>query len=133
MAASEKDVREAMHLAGFPAEVRDDALAIVLLGLSNYRSGAVRRFYSHTGKLIKKPTSVHVAPKGRHDQTQARTVLISALCRAWIMGIGNPTLNHKNDPDSDFFRFAQVIMAKEGIGHIHEHLERYWSVRKNTV
>lgn len=133
MRASEKDVREAIHLAMFPMEVRDKALAIVLTGLSNYRSGAVRRFYSHTGKLVKKPTSAHEAPQGRHDQTLARTVLISALCRAWVIGIGKPTLNHKSDPDSDFFRFAQSIMAKEGIGRIHEHLEIYWSTRKNTA
>ena len=44
-----------------------------------------------------------------------------------------PTLNNKKDYDSDFFEFAQNIMALEGIGDIHAHLEEYWSIRKKTT
>jgi hypothetical protein len=113
---------------------RDMVFDIVSEGLANFRSGSKRSYVSHTGKRIKKPTSMHAAAPGRHDQTPARTVLISALCRAWIQGMGtSPTLNHKNAPDSDFFKFAQAVMGAEGIGRIHQHLEEYWSTRKQTA
>jgi hypothetical protein len=43
-----------------------------------------------------------------------------------------PKLNHRNNDDTAFFWFAMQIMAREGIGNIHAHLEEYWSIRKNT-
>jgi len=58
-------------------------------------------------------------------------MLISALFRAWMVGFDKmPTLNNKSHYDSDFFKFAQNIIALEGIGNIHTHLEEYWSIRK---
>lgn len=133
MAASTEDIRAAVRLANFPMGKREIAIAIVSEGLKNFRSGSKRSYVSHTGKQIKKPTSAHAPAIGRHDQTPARNVLISALCRAWIQGMGkNPTLNNKNAPDSDFFKFARAVMGAEGIGHIHSHLEEYWSTRKKT-
>ena len=41
-----------------------------------------------------------------------------------------PTLNNKKEYDSAFMTFALHILALEGIGHIHKHLEKYWSIRK---
>jgi hypothetical protein len=50
--------------------------------------------------------------------------LISAICRAWIIGTDiQLTLNHKKDYDSEFMNFATYIMIKEGIGKVHEKLE----------
>ena len=86
---------------------------------------------SHKGKLVNKPSPTHTAPQGRHDQTEIRTVLISAICRAWIVGTDiQLTLNHKKDYDSDFMNFAAYILSKEGVGKVHEKLEQYWSQRK---
>ena len=131
MAVSEQGVRTAVHLAGFPSNKRKMVVDIVMTGLSNFRAGSKRVYISHTGKTIKKPTDAHTPTRGRHSQKPARTVLISALCRAWIHGKGtNPTLNHRDSPDSDFFIFAQAVMGAEGIGRIHQHLEEYWSTRK---
>jgi hypothetical protein len=57
--------------------------------------------------------------------------LISAICRGWIIGVGHkPTLSNKKSYDSAFVTFATYILACEGIGHIHGHLEEYWSQRK---
>ena len=44
-----------------------------------------------------------------------------------------PTSNNKPEHDSAFFMFALNILAQEGIGNFHAHLEEYWSIRKKTV
>jgi len=133
MAASLQSVHDAAKHAGFPMANREYVVGIVMLGLENYRAGKTRRYVSHTGKIVKKPKGAHAAPVGRTNQTQARTILISALCRAWIHAMNQkPTLNHKAGFDSPFFRFAQSVMGAEGIGNIHRHLEEYWSIRKKT-
>lgn len=118
---------------GFPTEKRSQVLDTINHGLQGFRDYKTRGYYGATGKNVKKPTAAHNPPAGRHDQEGARTILISALCRAWITGFGQaPTLNNKKDPDSAFFNFALQVMAHEGIGKIHEHLEAYWSKRKKT-
>ena len=132
MAITDHQLRQCIHHAGFPMEVRSGVNGVIKQGLASYREHRTRWYYSSsTGKEIKKPAPGHNASKGRHDQTDARNVLISALCRAWISGFGiEPTLNHKNDQDTDFAKFAMEIMQMEGIGHAHQHLEKYWSFRK---
>ena len=131
---SEDKINEAIKDADFPKKKRETAAAIITLGLERFREYEKNWYYSHTGKKIKKPQPSHQTKIGRYDQKEARTILISALCRAWMAGTGEaPTLNHKDDYDSKFFRFAQNIMAREGIGNIHVHLEEYWSLRKKTA
>ncbi len=126
-------LQSSIHAAGFPSETRPTVIAIVTQGLQGYRDYKTRSYYGSKGKAIKKPTAAHHPPAGRHDQTGARTILISALCRAWVEGFGQaPTLNSKTDPDTPFFNFAMQVMALEGVGKIHEHLETYWSQRKKT-
>jgi len=74
----------------------------------------------------------HQTSMGRYDQEPARVILISAICRAWIVGVDHePTLNNKKEYDSAFMTFGLHILALEGIGHIHQHLEKYWSIRKH--
>jgi hypothetical protein len=133
MTITPNELNDCIHDAGFPIEVRPHVIDIVSRGIQGYRDNKTRSYYSPKGKSIKKPTVVHHPPAGRHDQAGARTLLISALCRAWMEGFGQaPTLNNKNGPDSPFFDFAMRIMALEGIGKIHQHLEDYWAHRKKT-
>ena len=133
MPISHEELKQHIHHSGFNANhrLRTQALDIIWNGLLLYRENKTRQYMSHTGKLVKKPSSTHAVPQGRHDQTEIRTVLISAICRAWIIGSDiQLTLNHKKDYDSDFMSFASYIMSKEGIGRAHEKLEKYWSQRK---
>ena len=128
---SEAKIRETIHDAGFPEKKRGVAAGIITTGLGQFREYEKNWYYSHTGKKIKKPGPTHKTKIGRYDQKEARTILISALCRAWMAGTGEaPTLNNKKDYDSAFFKFAQRVLALEGIGNIHAHLEEYWSIRK---
>jgi hypothetical protein len=131
MAITRGEVRAALVNAKFPAATKQMAEELVWNGLENYREYKFSKYYSHTQKPVKKPQEGHKTSIGRHDQTEARTILISALCRAWLQkGAGKPTLNHKNDPMSDFHHFAQEVMGREGIGKIQQQLEEYWSTRR---
>jgi hypothetical protein len=130
MAITRIQLQAAIVNAKFPATARQMAEDLVWNGLELYREYKSPKYASHTGKLVKKPQAGHRTYIGRYDQTEARTILISALCRAWLQkGAGNPTLNHKNDPMSEFHHFAQEVMGREGIGKIQQHLEKYWSTR----
>ena len=132
MPITNQKLQQCIHHAGFPLGKRGRVLDVISRGLTEYREHRTRRYYSFaTGKKIKKSSQGHTAKAGRHNQTAARDVLISAICRAWIDGFGiKPTLNNKNDRDTDFAKFAMEIMQMEGIGHAHQHLEEYWSFRK---
>ena len=128
-----EDVKDHIRVSSFlpDAKRRRQSAEIVWNALTLFRENKTRKYVSHTGKLIKKTSPTHAAPMGRYDQRDIRTVLISAICRAWIVGTSqNPTLNRKRDFDSAFMTFAHYILAAEGIGHIHQHLEEYWSRRK---
>ena len=133
MPISHDELKQHIHKSGFNADarLRTHALEIIWNGLLLFRENKVRRYRSHTGKLVKKPSSTHTAPQGRHDQTEIRTVLISAICRAWVVGTNRvQTLNNNRDYDSEFMNFAAYILSQEGVGRVHEKLEKYWSQRK---
>jgi hypothetical protein len=133
MKLSEQQLKVIIRDAGFPHEKTEAVAGIINNGIELFREYKTKFYYSHTGKKIKKPRPTHATKIGRYNQKDARTILISALCRAWMAGFDEtPTLNHKNGYDSKFFKFALQIMAREGIGNIHAHLEEYWSIRKNT-
>ena len=133
MPISPTQLQDQIHEAGFPPAKRTQVFDIVTQGLQGYREYKTRSYYGAMGRVVKKPTAAHHPPNGRHDQAGARTILISALCRAWMEGFGQaPTLNNKKDPDTPFFNFAMQVMALEGIGKVHDHLESYWSNRKKT-
>jgi len=107
---------------------------IVNFGLEQFREYKTKFYYSHTGKKTKKSRQSRSIKIGRYDQKEARTILISALCRAWMAGFDEaPTSNNKLDHDSAFFMFALNIMAREGIGGFHAHFEEYWSICKKTA
>jgi len=133
MSITIEELKQHINQSGFKADhmLRAQALEIIWNGLQLFRKSSKRKYMSHTGKLVNKPSPTHTVLQGRHDQTEIRTVLISAICRAWIIGTDiQLTLNHKKDYDSDFMNFAAYIMGKEGIGKVHEKLEKYWSKRK---
>jgi hypothetical protein len=134
MTITAQQLQQCIHHAGFPIQKRLEVVNIITQGLTGYREHRNRWYYSAASEeKIKKPSYGHHAPQGRHNQTDARNILISALCRAWIYGLQvSPTLNHKNSLDTDFAKFAMEIMQMEGIGHAHQHLEEYWSFRKST-
>jgi hypothetical protein len=129
------ELKQHIHQSGFMSDpkLRAHAVDTIWLGLELFREYKKRSYYSHTGKLIKQPTAAHKTVMGRYNQRDARTILISAICRGWIVGVGpKPTLNNKRDYDSAFMSFASYILACEGVGHIHAHLEEYWSQRKQV-
>ena len=133
MPISHEELKQHIHQSGFISEerLRTQALEIIWNGIQLFRENKDRRYRSHTGKLVKKPLPFHQTSIGRYDQEPARVILISAICRAWMVGVAHvPTLNNKKDYDSAFMTFALHILASEGIGHIHKHLEEYWSIRK---
>jgi hypothetical protein len=133
MPISHEELKQHIHKSGFNSDerLRTHALEIIWNGLLLFRANKKRKYMSHTDKLVNKPSPTHTAPQGRHDQTEIRAVLISAICRAWIVGTNlELTLNNKRDYDSAFMTFSLHILASEGIGHIHKHLEKYWSIRK---
>ena len=134
MKISDLEIRACIHHANFPLAKREYAFKVIHAGLESYREHRVRRYYGSSGKAIKKPTKAHRTMDGRYSQSGARFVLIASLYRAWTRGFGiNPTLNNKYQLDSAFFHFAQEVMAREGIGRIHQHLEEYWSYVKKTL
>ena len=130
MAITRAQLQAAIANAKFPAGTEQIAEEIVWNGLERFREYKSQKYVSHTGKVVKKPQAGHRISIGRFSQTAARTILIAALCRAWLKkGVGIATLNHKNDPMSDFHHFAQEVMGREGIGKIQQHLEKFWSIR----
>ena len=129
-----EDLKQHIHQSGFMTDekLRSHSVEIIWNALLFFREHKTRKYMSHTEKLVKKPSPTHVAPMGRPDQKEIRTVLISAICRAWIIGSGlKLTLNNKKDYDSKFMSFAAYILSREGIGRVHEKLEQYWSQRKS--
>ena len=128
------DIQKHIDASGFKsdAKLRAQAADIIWNGIQLFRENKTRRYRSHKDKLIKKPLPSHQTSFGRYDQEPARVILISAICRAWIIGVGRvPTLNNKKHNDSPFMTFAVHILGAEGVGHIHQRLEEYWSIRKH--
>jgi hypothetical protein len=131
MPISLAELRTAIQNAGFPPEKRSQGEVIVWTAIEQAREYRTQGYYDHTGKLAKKPTAAHRAARGRPPEDQIRTILISAMCRAWILAFDSkPTLNSKRGPPSTFESFAIDVLPREGFGKIHEHLEEYWSQRK---
>ena len=127
------NVQELIDQSGFKTDpkFRVQAANIIWNGIQVFRENKTRKYMSHTGKLVKKPLPSHQTSMGRYDQEPARVILISAICQAWIIGVGQtPTLNNKKQNDTAFMTFAVHILGTEGVGHIHQHLEEYWSIRK---
>jgi hypothetical protein len=134
MPISLEDLQQHINQSGFKpdARMRAQALEIIWNGIQLFRENKERTYRSHTGKLVKKPSPSHRTSIGRYDQEPARVILISAICQAWTIGVGQkPTLNNKNHNDSPFMTFAVHILGSEGVGHIHQRLEEYWSIRKH--
>ena len=92
MAMTLDELKHHINHSGFSADdrLRGIAADIIWAALTLFRENKKRNFISHTGKLVKKPSPTHTDPMGRHDQTEIRTVLISAICRAWIVGAYGP-------------------------------------------
>ena len=127
------NVQKLINQSGFKsdAKLRVQAADIIWNGVQLFRENKTRQYISHTGKLIKKPSPSHATSIGRNDQESVRVILISAICQAWMIGVGQPpTLNNKKHIDSPFMTFAVHILGAEGVGHIHQRLEEYWSIRK---
>ena len=133
MPITSQELRSCIQRAGIPLAKQQQVEDLINQGIKSFREYRKASYYGIKGKPVKKPTPAHNPPSGRYDQSGARTILISALARAWITGFDSPpTLNNRNHIDSPFFCFASEIMAREGIGNIHDHLEKYWSHRKHT-
>jgi hypothetical protein len=131
MPITKEQLSKEINIAGFSLEKRQIVHGIAWGGIEKFREFSTQKYRSHTGKIIKKPLSSHQTTQGRYNQAGARTILISALARAWIAGFNSPpTLNNRRDNDSAFAKFAIPILGYEGIGKPHEHLEEYWSIRK---
>ena len=133
MAITRTQLRVAIGNAKFPLQSRQIVEDLVWNGIELFREYKSPHYRSHTGKLVKKPQPGHRPSIGRFKQAPARTILISALCRAWLAGFGkNARLNHKSGIMTPFHHFAQEVMAREGIGKTQAHLEEHWSNRAKT-
>jgi hypothetical protein len=105
----------------------------VAQGIALFKEHESSSYYSSSGRKIKRPKQYHNPITGRYNQRDARTVLISALARAWLIGTGKKArINNKNHRDSPFVMFATEVFRLLGIGNMHKHLEEYTSVRKTT-
>lgn len=110
---------------------QSQVIDIVVQAIALFKEYESPRYYSGKGKKIKRPQQGHILPKGRYNQKNVRTILISGLTRAWAVGTGTKaTINNKNYPDSPFVMFATDIFRLLNIGNIHKHLEEYTSIRK---
>jgi len=133
MAITRKQLQAAIGNAKFPLQKRQMIEDLVWNGIELFREYKSPGYLSHTGKLVKKPQPSHRTSIGRFSQKPARTILISALCRAWLEGFGmKARLNHKAGSMTPFHQFAQEVMGREQIGKIQEHLEEFWVLRKST-
>lgn len=133
MAITRIQLQAAIGNAKFPLQRRQMIEDLVWNGIELFREYKSPRYRSHTGNLVKKPQRGHRTSIGRFNQTPARTILISALCRAWLEGFGKKArLNHKAGSMTPFHHFAQEVMARELIGKTQEHLEDFWALRKTT-
>lgn len=131
MPITEQQLRNCIHWAKLPFEKRQHAFNCIWAGLQSYREHKRSWYYGIRGKPIKKPTTAHSTTIGRHNQAEARFILINAICRAWLHATGSkPSLNHQGHMDTAFANFAMDVMAREGIGHCHRRLEEYWSYAK---
>ena len=98
-------VQELIHQSGFKSDtkLRVQAADIIWNGIQLFRENKNRRYRSYKDKLIRKPLPSHQTSMGRYDQQPARAIFISAICRAWIIGVDHElTLNNKNEYDSAF-------------------------------
>ena len=78
MAITRKQLQVAIQNAKFPIGKRPIAEELVWNGLALFCEFKTPRYFSHTGKLLKKPQSAHKTSRGRYNQKQARTILIRA-------------------------------------------------------
>ena len=110
---------------------KNQVIDMVMQAISLFKEYESPNYYSFTEAKIKKPQSTHSTSKGRYNQKDARTILISALTRAWALGTEKKaTISNKNEYDSPFVMFATDVFNLVGIGNIHKHLESYTSIRK---
>lgn len=104
---------------------------MVTQAISLFKEYETSSYYSSSGRKVKRPQQSHTTFKGRYNQKEARTLLISGLTRAWSTGTGEKaTISKKSHPDSSFVMFATEIFRLLGIGNVHKHLEEYTSIRK---
>ena len=110
---------------------QSQVIGMVVQAIALFKEYESPRYYSGKSKKIKRPQQWHSSAKGRYNQRDVRTILISGLTRAWAVGTGTKaTINNKNYPDSPFVMFATDIFRLLNIGNIHKHLEEYTSIRK---
>ena len=110
---------------------QSQVIDMVVQAIKLFKEYESPRYYSGKGRKIKRPQQGHSSAKGRYNQKDARTILISGLTRAWALGTGaKATISNKNYPDSPFVMFATDIFRLLNIGNIHKHLEEYTSIRK---
>jgi hypothetical protein len=133
MPITEQQLRDCIQWANLPFDKRRHSFNCIWAGLQSYREHKRRWYYGVCGRPIKKPAPAHSTRLGRHNQAEARFVLINAIYRAWRHATGSkPTLNHQSHTDTAFASFAMDVMSREGIGHCHRRLEEYWSYAKKV-
>lgn len=125
-----RQVRADIVAAKFPMKTRTLAEQIIVRKVRQFRV-----YRKQLGKTVLLPEDLSQRRgKGRPAQEMLRAVLISGLFRAWMVGFDTyPKINNKNDPLSNFVRFASTILTREGIGKIEDHLEEFRAYRKKCM
>lgn len=74
----------------------------------------------------------HVKEKqGRQDQRRQRYILLSAICRAWLLGFNEqPIVNKKGNDSRPFVTFVEDIFMGEDIANTIDNIDDYRSHKK---
>lgn len=71
------------------------------------------------------------AKRGRQDQKRQRYILLSAICRAWLLGFNEqPIVNKKGNDSRPFVAFVEDIFMGEGIANTIDNIDVYRTHKK---
>ncbi len=125
-----QQIRADIAHAKFPFTKRLEVEKVVVRGVRQFR--VYRR---RIGLNVLRPEDLRRRRgRGRPAEMMLRAQLIASLFRAWLIGfLSYPKINNKMDPPTPFVKFATVILQREGVGKISDHLEEFRAYRKKLL
>jgi hypothetical protein len=71
------------------------------------------------------------AKRGRQDQKRQRYILLSAICRSWLLGFNEqPIVNKRGNDSRPFVAFVEDIFMGEGIANTIDNIDDYRTHKK---
>jgi hypothetical protein len=69
--------------------------------------------------------------RGRQDQKRHRYILLSAICRSWLLGFNEqPIVNKRGNDSTPFVAFVEDIFMGEGIANTIDNIDDYRTHKK---